>query len=165
VYEGSPAPVALLISAAPKVAAFVMASALLLVSARNLVEDWQLVLSAIAIVSFVLGNLIALKQENIRRLLGYSSLSHAGFMLLGLFLDDKSGYSSGLFYAITYALTTTAAFGFVLMVKNNGNAVENIDELKGFGREHGWLAFLMAAVMFSMGGIPFFVGFQGKLLV
>lgn len=165
VYEGSPAPVALLISAAPKVAAFVMASALLLVSARNLVEDWQLVLSAIAIVSFVLGNLIALKQDNLRRMLGYSAVSHAGFMLLGLFLDDKSGYSSGLFYAITYALTTTAAFGFVLMVKNNGNAVENIDELKGFGREHGWLALLMAAVMFSMGGIPFFVGFQGKLLV
>ncbi len=164
VYEGAPIPVAMFVGAAPKIAALVMGALLLLNAFANIAEQWQMMLSMIAIISFVLGNLVALRQENLRRMLGYSAVSHGGFILLGLFVD-KHGYSSGLFYAITYALTTIAAFGFILLIKNHDRAVENISELKGFAKENPWLALLMSAVMLSMGGIPFLVGFQAKFLV
>lgn len=164
VYEGSPIPVAMFIGAAPKIAALVMGALLLMKGLYNIALEWQVMLSAVAIISFILGNLVALRQEKLRRMLGYSAISHAGFILLGLFVDEQ-GYSSGLFYAITYALTTVAGFGFILLLKNGDEAIEYINELKGFGRKNPWLAILMAGVMLSMGGIPFLVGFQAKLLV
>lgn len=167
VYEGAPAPVAMFVGAAPKIAAFMMGVLLLHNVGFSLADKWKPLLAAIAIISFVLGNLIALKQENLRRMLGYSAVSHAGFILLGLFVSvvDSTDLSAGLFYAITYALTTVAAFGFILSVSNNGRGIQKIDELKGFAREHGWYALLMSGAMLSMGGIPIFVGFHAKLLV
>lgn len=166
IYEGAPTPSALFISAAPKIAAFIMLESILWVAAsHNFIDSWQSVLSVVAIISFILGNFVALRQENFLRMLGYSAVSHAGFMLLGLFIDDSVNYSSGIFYAVTYIITTVAAFGFILIVKNNGRVVENISELKGFGKSHSWMALMLACTMFSMAGFPFFVGFQGKLLV
>ncbi len=168
VYEGAPAPVAMFVGAAPKIAAFMMGVLLLHNVGFSLADKWKPLLAMIAIISFVLGNLIALKQENLRRMLGYSAVSHAGFILLGLFVSSMNSsldISAGLFYAITYALTTVAAFGFILSVSNNGKGIQQIDELKGFARTHGWYALLMSGAMLSMGGIPIFVGFHAKLLV
>lgn len=167
VYEGAPAPVAMFIGAAPKIAAFMMAALLLLGGLAEFAVKWQSFIIAIAIISFVIGNLVALKQDNLRRMLGYSAVSHAGFILLGLLvtIDSDSALTSGFFYAITYALTTTAAFGFILSVKVNGKEIKNIDDLKGFAKSHAWYAILMSCVMLSMGGIPFFVGFYAKFVV
>lgn len=167
VYEGAPLPVAMFIGAAPKVAAFMMGAFLLLGGLGELAAQWQPFIIAVAIISFALGNLVALKQDNIRRMLGYSAVSHAGFILLGLLvtIESESALTSGLFYALTYALTTTAAFGFVLSVKVNGREIQGIDDLKGFAKKHAWYAILMACVMLSMGGIPFFVGFYAKFVV
>ncbi|MHC5225216.1 NADH-quinone oxidoreductase subunit N [Ignatzschineria sp. LJL83] len=167
VYEGAPAPVAMFIGAAPKVAAFMMGVIILLGGLIELRDQWQPFIIAVAIVSFVIGNLVALKQDNIRRMLGYSAVSHAGFILLGLLITETSAMdlSAGLFYAITYAMTTTAAFGFLLSVKINGRDIQGIDDLKGFAKTHAWYGILMAVVMLSMGGIPFFVGFYAKFIV
>ncbi len=167
VYEGAPLPVAMFIGAAPKVAAFMMGVIILLGGLVEFAGNWQPFIIAIAIISFLIGNFVALKQDNIRRMLGYSAVSHAGFIILGLLVVEGSdeAFSSGLFYAITYAITTTAAFGFMLSVKVNGKEIQNIDDLKGFARKHAWYGILMAAVMLSMGGIPFFVGFYAKLVV
>ncbi len=166
VYEGAPAPVAMFIGAAPKIAAISMGYSLLLVAGHNIFASWQMMLSILAVISFIIGNFVALRQTNIRRMLGYSAISHAGFMLLGLFLGDNSIIaSSAYFYAITYALTTTAAFGLILYINKNGDAIEKISDLKGLGRKHPWYALLMSVVMLSMGGIPPFVGFFAKLSV
>lgn len=167
VYEGAPLPVAMFIGAAPKVAAFMMGVWILLGAVGELSGQWQPFIIAISIISFIIGNLVALKQDNIRRMLGYSAVSHAGFILLGLLVTAESdaALSAGIFYAITYAMTTTAAFGFMLSVKVNGKEVQAIDDLKGFARQHAWYALLMAAIMISMGGIPFFVGFYAKFVV
>ncbi len=167
VYEGAPAPVAMFIGAAPKIAAFMMGVIILLGGLLEFSDRWQPFIIAVSIISFVIGNLVALKQENIRRMLGYSAVSHAGFILLGLLIADTSydALGAGLFYAITYAMTTTAAFGFLLSVKINGKEIQAIDDLKGFAKKHAWYAILMAMVMLSMGGIPFFVGFYAKFVV
>lgn len=167
VYQGAPAPVAMFIGAAPKIAAFMMAALLLLGGLAEFWAEWQMFIIALAIISFAIGNLVALKQDNIRRMLGYSAVSHAGFILLGLLvtIESEMALTSGFFYAITYALTTTAAFGFVLSVKVNGKEIQAIDDLKGFAKKHAWYAILMACVMLSMGGIPFFVGFYAKFVV
>ena len=167
VYEGAPAPVAMFIGAAPKIAAFMMGVIILLGGLSSFADKWEPFIIAIAIISFVIGNLVALKQENIRRMLGYSAVSHAGFIILGLLIanTDNATLSAGLFYAITYAMTTTAAFGFLLSVKINGREIQSIDDLKGFAKNHAWYAILMAMVMLSMGGIPFFVGFYAKFVV
>ncbi len=167
VYEGAPLPVAMFIGAAPKVAAFMMGVWILLGSLKGFADQWQPFIIAISIISFIIGNLVALKQDNIRRMLGYSAVSHAGFILLGLLVTAESdtALSAGMFYAITYAMTTTAAFGFMLSVKVNGKEVQAIDDLKGFARQHAWYALLMAVIMISMGGIPFFVGFYAKFVV
>ncbi len=167
VYEGAPLPVAMFIGAAPKIAAFMMAVWILLESVTAFMGQWQPFIVVIAIISFIIGNLVALKQDNIRRMLGYSAVSHAGFILLGLLVTAESSEAlgAGMFYAITYAMTTTAAFGFLLSVKVNGKEIQAIDDLKGFAREHAWYALLMAIVMISMAGIPFFVGFYAKFVV
>lgn len=167
VYEGAPAPVAMFIGAAPKIAAFMMGVIILLGGLLDFSDKWQPFIIAVSIISFVIGNLVALKQENIRRMLGYSAVSHAGFILLGLLIAETSydALGAGLFYAITYAMTTTAAFGFLLSVKINGKEIQAIDDLKGFAKKHAWYGILMAMVMLSMGGIPFFVGFYAKFVV
>lgn len=155
------------IGAAPKIASFIMGAFLLIGALEAFAPSWQPFIIAISIISFVIGNLVALKQDNLRRMLGYSAVSHAGFILLGLLITAESdnALSAGIFYAITYALTTTAAFGFILSVKINGKEIQAIDDLKGFAKGHAWYAILLACVMLSMGGIPFFVGFYAKFVV
>lgn len=166
VYEGAPAPVAMFIGAAPKIAAISMAYSLLKVAGAQVTLQWEQMLAIVAVLSFIIGNFVALRQTNLRRMLGYSAVSHAGFMLLGLFAGNNSSIpSAAYFYAITYAFTTTAAFGFILLVNKDGQSIQSISDLKGFGRQHGYLGVLMALIMLSMGGIPPFVGFFAKLFV
>ncbi|MBS7828975.1 NADH-quinone oxidoreductase subunit N [Wohlfahrtiimonas chitiniclastica] len=166
VYEGAPAPVAMFIGAAPKIAAMAMGYSMLMVAGYQVTEQWQQMLAIVIILSFVIGNFVALRQTNLRRMLGYSAVSHAGFMLLGLYAgNDLNIPATGYFYAITYAFTTIAAFGFILLVNKNGQSISEISDLKGFGRQHGYLGVLMALIMLSMGGIPPFVGFVAKFFV
>ncbi|MCL2875408.1 MAG: NADH-quinone oxidoreductase subunit NuoN [Betaproteobacteria bacterium] len=166
VYQGSPTAVTLILSSAPKLAAFALAIRLLAGALPDLVGHWQSMLLFVAAASIVLGNFAALAQHNIKRMLAYSGISHMGFMLLGLLSGgDGTGYSSAMFYTITYALMTLAAFGMVVLLAREGFEAENIEDFKGLNRRSPWFALLMLFVMFSMAGIPFFVGFFAKLSV
>ncbi|MCL1824843.1 MAG: NADH-quinone oxidoreductase subunit NuoN [Betaproteobacteria bacterium] len=165
VYQGSPTAVTLILSSAPKLAAFAMAMRLLGGALPDLAEHWQTMLMLVVVASIVLGNFAALAQRNIKRMLAYSGISHMGFMLMGLLSGDGMGYSSAMFYAIAYALMTLAAFGMVVLLSREGFEAENIEDFKGLNRRNSWFALLMLFVMFSMAGIPFFVGFFAKFSV
>ncbi|MDR1661347.1 MAG: NADH-quinone oxidoreductase subunit NuoN [Azoarcus sp.] len=172
VYQGAPTPVTLILSSAPKLAAFALALRLLAIGLPGLAEHWQTMLMLVAAASIVLGNLAALAQHNIKRMLAYSGISHMGFMLLGLLsgMEGKAdftiaAYSSAMFYAIAYVLMTLAAFGMVLLLSRAGFDAGEIEDFKGLNRRNPWFAVLMLFVMFSMAGIPFFVGFFAKLAV
>ncbi|MCL1861374.1 MAG: NADH-quinone oxidoreductase subunit NuoN [Proteobacteria bacterium] len=165
VYQGSPTAVTLILSSAPKIAAFAMAMRLLGGGLPDLAEHWQTMLMLVVVTSIVLGNFAALAQRNIKRMLAYSGISHMGFMLMGLLSGAGMGYSSAMFYAIAYALMTLAAFGMVVLLSREGLEAENIEDFKGLNRRSPWFALLMLFVMFSMAGIPFFVGFFAKFSV
>lgn len=170
VYEGAPTPVTLFIASTPKLAAFAMAYRLLAIGMWDLAEHWQRMLLIVGMSSIVLGNLAAIAQTSFKRMLAYSGISHMGFMALGLasgVLQGSQGfaYSSALFYVLTYALTALAAFGILLLFSRNGRELESIDDFRGLGKTHGWWAGMMAVVMFSMAGIPFFVGFFSKFYI
>ncbi|MDR2015899.1 MAG: NADH-quinone oxidoreductase subunit NuoN [Azoarcus sp.] len=170
VYQGSPTAVTLILSSAPKLAAFALALRLLASALPELAGHWQSMLLFVAAMSIVLGNLAALIQHNIKRMLAYSGISHMGFMLMGLLSGGEAsaaatGYSSAMFYAISYALMTLAAFGMVVLLSREGFEAENIEDFKGLNRRNPWFALLMLFVMFSMAGIPFFVGFFAKFSV
>jgi NADH-quinone oxidoreductase subunit N len=165
VYQGSPTAVTLILSSAPKLAAFALAMRLLAGALPELAGHWQTMLLFVVAISIVLGNLAALIQRNIKRMLAYSGISHMGFMLMGLLSGAGAGYSSAMFYAIAYALMTLAAFGMVVLLTREGFEAEDIEDFKGLNRRNPWFALLMLFVMFSMAGIPFFVGFFAKFSV
>lgn len=173
VYHGAPAPIALLISSAPKLAAFAMAMRLLVSGLVELADQWQLMLMFLAVLSIGLGNLAAIAQTNIKRMFGYSAISHMGFMVLGLLSGIVDGdthgalnaYSSAMFYAIAYVLMTLAAFGMVTLLSRSGEEAEHISDFQGLNKRSPWFAALMGLTMFSMAGVPFFVGFWAKLSV
>ncbi|MCL2645012.1 MAG: NADH-quinone oxidoreductase subunit NuoN [Betaproteobacteria bacterium] len=166
VYQGAPTAVTLILSSAPKLAAFALAMRLLAGALPDIAGHWQTMLLFVAVVSIVLGNFAALAQQNIKRMLAYSGISHMGFMLLGLLSGASgTGYSSAMFYAIAYALMTLAAFGMVVLLSREGFEAESIEDFKGLNRRNPWFALLMLFVMFSMAGIPFFVGFFAKFSV
>lgn len=173
VYQGAPTAVTLIISSAPKIAAFAMAMRLLVYGLFELADQWQSMLMFMAVLSIILGNLAAIAQSNIKRMLAYSGISHMGFVLLGLLSGVVDGdrhfalnaYSSAMFYAISYVIMTLASFGMVLLLSRAGFEAENIDDFKGLNKRSSWFAALMMIVMFSMAGIPFFIGFFAKLAV
>lgn len=174
VYHGAPTAVTLLVSSAPKIAAFAMAFRILVLGLFDLAEQWQMMLMLLAVGSIVLGNLAAIAQTNIKRMLAYSGISHMGFMLLGLMSGVVKGeggtyavnaYSSAMFYAVAYVMMTLASFGMVILLSRSGFEAENVDDFKGLNQRSPWFAGMMLIVMFSMAGIPFFVGFFAKLSV
>lgn len=165
VYDGAPLAATLYISTVPKLAAFAMAYRLLVDGLGDMHGDWQQMLSALAVLSMVVGNLAAIMQTNIRRMLAYSTVSHMGFVLLGLLPGTAYGYGAGLFYIVVYALMSAAAFGMLILLSGRGNDVQDLGDLKGLNQQNGWYAAIMAMVMFSMAGVPIFVGFFAKLLV
>jgi NADH-quinone oxidoreductase subunit N len=173
VYHGAPTPVTLVISSGPKVAAFAMAVRLLVNGLPALAPDWQQMLAVLAILSIALGNITAIAQSNLKRMLAYSAIAHMGFMLLGLlsgwvqgnWLNRIDAYSASLFYMIVYTAMTVGAFGMLLFLSRAGFECENLEDVRGLNRRHPWYALLMMLIMFSLAGIPPTAGFYAKLAV
>jgi NADH-quinone oxidoreductase subunit N len=165
VYEGAPTPMTAFIASVPKLAAVGMALRLLPEGLGNLTPRWQEMLALLAMASLIVGNLGAIAQYNLKRMLAYSTISHVGFMLLGLLNGTSVGFSALLFYVIVYALSTAAAFGVMILLARQGLEFERIDDFKGLNKRSPWLAFLMLIVMASLAGIPPLIGFWAKLQV
>ena len=175
VYHGAPTAVTMFIGSAPKFAAFAMALRLLVYALFGLATDWQQMLLIMAVLSIGLGNLAAIAQTNIKRMLAYSAISHMGYMVLGLMSGVVGGhvdpftainaYSSALYYTVAYVLMSLGAFGMVLLLSRAGYEAENLDDFKGLNKRSPWFAAMMLIIMFSMAGIPFFIGFFAKFAV
>jgi NADH-quinone oxidoreductase subunit N len=165
VYHGAPTPITLLIGTAPKLAAFAFTLRVLAGSLKGLEFDWQGMLIVLSLLSMVLGNLIAIAQTNIKRMLAYSTIANMGFMLMGFLAADLNGYSAALFYTVAYVLTTLASFGIILLLSRTGFESDQLDDFKGLNQRSPWWAFMMLLVMFSLAGIPPTVGFYAKFSV
>ncbi len=164
VYQGSPTAVTLFIAAAPKIAAFGMLYRLLVDGLPSMGGSWTVMLGVLAVLSMGVGNVFALAQQDLKRMLAYSTISHVGFLLMGMVAANRAGYEAATFYAVTYALATAAAFGVMLALRRSGVEISRIDDLRGLNAQHPWLALLMLGVMASLTGIPGFVGFTAKVL-
>ncbi|MCX7171343.1 MAG: NADH-quinone oxidoreductase subunit NuoN, partial [Proteobacteria bacterium] len=157
VYHGAPTAVTLIIGSAPKLAAFAMAMRLLVNGLLDLAMDWQQMLVILSVLSMAVGNLAAIAQTNIKRMLAYSTISHMGFMLLGLlagvvngnWMNAADAYSAAMFYVVVYVLTTLGSFGMVLLLSRAGFEAENLDDFKGLNSRSPWYAFIMLLLMFS----------------
>jgi NADH-quinone oxidoreductase subunit N len=173
VYQGAPTAVTLMIAGAPKLAAFAITIRLLVEGMSSLADQWQQMLIVLSVCSLVLGNLAAIAQTNLKRMLAYSAIGQLGFMLLGLTptvvsgntFSAANGYGSSMFYMLTYLITTLATFGVIMVLARRGFESEDIDDLKGLNQRSPWLAAVMAVCMFSLAGIPPTVGFYAKLAV
>ena len=165
VYQGAPTPITLFIGAAPKLAAFAMAYRVLEAGVGPLDAEWRYMLALLAAASLAIGNLIALAQTNLKRMLAYSTVSHVGFLLLGLAGGGAVGYASAMFYAISYAIMAAASFGAIVVLSRNGFEADRIDDYKGLNARSPWMAWLVLCVMASLAGVPPFLGFWSKLAV
>jgi NADH-quinone oxidoreductase subunit N len=165
VYTGAATPTTLIIGAAPKLAAFAFVMRLLASGLQGMSDDWQQMLVILAIASMAVGNIVAIAQANLKRMLAYSTISHMGFLTLGILAGTDNGYSSALFYVIAYAIMTLGSFGMILLLSRAGFEAENIDDFKGLNQRSKWYAFVMLVLMFSLAGLPPTVGFFSKLAV
>jgi NADH-quinone oxidoreductase subunit N len=173
VYHGAPTPVTLVIGAGPKLAAFAMAIRLLVNGLLDLAQDWQQMLALMALLSMAIGNITAIAQTNLKRMLAYSTIAHMGFMLLGLMsgviggnrLNAADAYSTALFYSLVYVLMTLGAFGMLLFLSRAGFDCEWLDDMRGLSKRSPWYAFLMMVLMFSLAGLPPTAGFYAKFAV
>lgn len=165
VYQGASTPVTTFIASTSKLAAFGMAWRLLETGLGDLSQHWQPMLAVIAVLSMAIGNLVAIVQTNLKRMLAYSTISHMGYLLMGLVNAGPEGYSAAMFYAISYALMSTVAFGVILALARAGFECEEIADLKGLNQRSPWFAALMALAMFSLAGVPPLFGFYAKYLV
>jgi NADH-quinone oxidoreductase subunit N len=167
VYQGAPTAVALLISSAPKLAAFAFVMRLLVESLghASLLVEWRQMLIVLAVASMAVGNITAIAQTNLKRMLAYSTISHMGFLLLGVLAGDQNGYSAAMFYVVIYTLTSLGAFGMIMLLAREGFEADRLEDFKGLNRRSPWYAFLMLLLMFSMAGVPPTVGFYAKLSV
>jgi NADH-quinone oxidoreductase subunit N len=165
VYQGAPTAVTLFIGAAPKIAAVGMALRILALGLPELAAQWQQLVLIMALLSAGVGNLLAIAQNNIKRLFAYSAISHMGYALFGILAATTSGYAASLYYVLVYSIMSAAAFGLIVLLSRAGIEIEAVDGLKGLNKRNPWLAFMMMIVMLSMAGIPPTVGFFTKLLV
>jgi NADH-quinone oxidoreductase subunit N len=165
VYHGAATPTTILVGAAPKLAAFVFIMRLLANGLQGMTADWQQMLVFLAVASMAVGNIVAIAQANLKRMLAYSTISHMGFLILGLIAGNDNGYSSALFYVITYTIMTLGSFGMILLLSRAGFEAENLDDFKGLNQKSKWYAFVMLVLMFSLAGIPPTAGFFAKLSV
>ena len=162
VYQGAPTAVTLFISSAPKLAAFAMLMRLLVDGMPQLYADWQQILILLAILSMAIGNIVAISQTNIKRMLAYSTISHVGFLMLGVLTATPAGYAASLFYVVVYALMSLGGFGVILLLSRGGFEAERLDDFKGLNERNSWYAFIMLILMLSMAGVPPFLGFWAK---
>ena len=165
VYEGAPPAVTLFISSVPKLAAFAMAYRFLSSGLGDLHIHWQSMLASLAVLSIILGNLAAIMQTNIKRMLAYSTISHMGFVLLGLLPGSAFGYGASMYYVIVYGIMSVASFGMVILLSARGVEAEHLDDFKGLNQRNPFYAAIMGLVLFSMAGVPPMVGFFAKLMV
>jgi len=165
VYHGAATPATLFIGAAPKIAAFAFVMRLLAQALGGMGADWQLMLAILAAASIGLGNVVAIAQTNLKRMLAYSTISHMGFLLLGILAGTDNGYASAMFYVLTYVLMTLGAFGMILLLSRAGFEAEELEDFRGLNRRSRWYAFVMLVIVFSLAGIPPTVGFLAKLSV
>ncbi len=167
VYHGAPTAVTLLIGTAPKLASFAFIMRLLVqaLGVQHLMVEWQQMLVLMAVASLAIGNVTAIAQTNLKRMLAYSTISHMGFLLLGILSGTIEGFGASMFYSIVYALTALGTFGMILLLSREGFEAENLEDFKGLNQRNPWYAFVMLMLMFSMAGIPPTVGFWAKLFV
>jgi NADH-quinone oxidoreductase subunit N len=173
VYQGSPTAVTLLLGAAPKLAAFAIFIRLLVEGLMPMARDWQQMLMVLAVLSLAVGNLTAIAQTNLKRMLAYSTIAQMGFVLLGLMAGsvgvDASGaanaYSSAMFYVITYVLSTLGTFGVIMLLARSGFEAEELSDFKGLSQRSPWFAVVMSVLMFSLAGVPPMMGFTAKFAV
>jgi NADH-quinone oxidoreductase subunit N len=173
VYHGAPTPMTLIVGTGPKIAAFAMAMRLLVNGMLELAHDWQQMLAIMALLSMAVGNITAIAQTNLKRMLAYSAIAHMGFVLLGMLsgvvggnkLSAADAYSTSMFYMLVYVLMTLGAFGMLLYCSRAGFDCERLEDMRGLSRRSPWYAFLMMVLMFSLAGIPPTAGFYAKLAV
>jgi NADH-quinone oxidoreductase subunit N len=165
VYQGSPTAVTVYLGSAPKIAAFAMMMRLLADGLVGLHVQWQDILIILSVASMAIGNLVAIVQTNIKRMLAYSTISHVGFLMLGVIAVTKDGYASAMFYTLVYTVMALGAFGMIMLMSRFGFESELLDDFRGLNQRSPWFAFIMLIFMFSMAGVPPFVGFWAKLTV
>jgi NADH-quinone oxidoreductase subunit N len=167
VYHGAPTAVTLFVGSAPELAAFAFAMRLLVsgLGVDFLVEQWQWMLIIMAVLSLAIGNVVAIAQTNLKRMLAYSTISHMGFLLLGVLSGSNNGYASAMFYVLVYVLMSLGTFGMILLLSRAGFEADNLDDFRGLNARHPWYAFIMLLLMFSMAGVPPVAGFYAKLAV
>ncbi|MDD9817119.1 MAG: NADH-quinone oxidoreductase subunit NuoN [Gammaproteobacteria bacterium] len=165
VYQGAPTPVTLFVASMPKLAAFALAARVLFDGLAGAVEQWAGMLALLALLSMAIGNVVAIAQSNIKRMLGYSTVAHMGFLLLGLLAARPEGLAGAMFYAIAYTLMSLGAFGLITLMSRDGAEIEELSDLAGLAAQRPWQALIMMVLMFSMAGVPPFVGFWAKWFV
>jgi NADH-quinone oxidoreductase subunit N len=165
VYQGARSPVALYIATAPKLAALALTLRILVDGLGGLHEVWQGMIMVLAVLSLVIGNVVAIAQSNIKRMLGYSAIGHVGFILLAVFCGTGQGYAAALFYTLTYVVMAAGSFGMVILLSRQGFEAELLSDFKGLNARSPWFAFMMLFFMFGLAGVPPWVGFFAKLNV
>lgn len=165
VYHGAPTSVTLYIGSAPKIAAFAMVMRLLVDGLQGLHGEWQQMLMILSILSIGIGNVVAIAQTNLKRMLAYSTIAHVGFILLGILAGTAQGYAAAMFYTVVYALTAAGGFGMIILLSRAGFEADELDNFKGLAKRSPWFGFIMLLLLFSMAGVPPTVGFYAKLSV
>ena len=165
VYQGAPSSVTLFVASAPKLASFAVAFRLLAGALGNVAETWTQMIAIVAVASLVLGNVVAIAQTNLKRMLAYSAIGNVGFILLGFVAGTEQGYEAALYYTVAYVIMTLGSFGVILLASRAGYEAEQLDDYKGLHARDPLLALIMMALMFSTAGIPPFVGFWAKLQI
>jgi len=166
VYHGAPTPVTLFLAAAPKLGSFALAFRLLAEGLGAVhATGWQDMITMVAVLSIIVGNVVAIAQTNIKRMLAYSTISHVGFILLGILAGTSQGYEAALYYTITYVIMSVGGFGMIILLSRNGFEADSLEDFKGLNARSPWFAAVMLMLMFSMAGVPPFVGFWAKLAV
>ncbi len=163
VYQGSPTPTTAFIATAPKIAAFAVFYRILVEGMEPLVANWQLIFIILAVLSIAVGNVTAIAQTNLKRMLGYSTIAHMGFFLLGFLTGNSVGYAAAMFYILVYTFMALGAFGVIQLLARKGFEADELNDMKGLSQRHPWYAFLMLLLMISMSGIPPTIGFYAKL--
>src|SRR5882762_10243345 len=163
VYDGSPTSVTVFIGTASKLAAFALAMRLLPEALAGSQGDWSQMLVVLSVLSMAIGNIVAIAQSNIKRMLAYSTISHVGYILLGILSGTAQGYQASMFYMISYILVAAGSFGMILLLAKQGFEADKITDFKGLNARSPWFAGMMAILMFSLAGLPPFIGFWAKL--
>jgi NADH-quinone oxidoreductase subunit N len=165
VYHGAPTPVTLFIGSAPKIASFVLAIRVLAEGLDAMVASWQDMLIVLSVLSMLIGNVVAIAQSNLKRMLAYSTISHVGFILLGILSGTNEGYRAAMYYTLAYVIMAVGSFGMILLLSRAGFEADRLEDFKGLNRRSPWFAAIMMMLMFSTAGVPPFIGFWAKLAV